>query len=243
MYSKSLIKYFEFDLILKYYKQNNRHMYFEFPVESTVDRFVFYFLINTQNDKDEILKLFENINLNQKCLNIFKKIEICENGSLFAVGFNYNKKTQILNRTTLYSKFNEFSSEKEKENEIFLKKYFNLNLKSNKDCLKIKNYGIDVFCDNIEVIKVYFEKSRFVYNIKEYNSELNNVLEHKLCSICYKYYKNELVDEKYEFSINIFSEKEIKILQKNNICDKSTKLFSIYFDKLGNVKKNVKYNI
>jgi hypothetical protein len=239
-YSEKLFKYAEFNIIYNFFKQNDRYMYFNFPNEIGLDRFVFYFLINTKNDKDEIIKLFKKVNLNKKCLEILSNMSICENGSLYAVGFNY--KDSKLERSTLYSRLNIFS--KKIENCKFLKKHFNLD-SNQEDELGVKDWGVDLFDDGPEVLKVYFDEVNF--NCKNYN-ELTEVLKNKSTVSCFKYKKdnlgeNVLINKKYEFSNNLFNESEIKVLEKFNIYDKKSKLFSVYLDENDNLKNSVNYII
>jgi hypothetical protein len=243
-FSNSLFKYVEFDIIYKFYKNTDRFCYFNFPIEVGLDRFVFYFLINTRKDKDEILKLFDEINLNTDCVDIFNKIGVCENGSLFAIGFNY--KNQLLDRTTIYSRLNVFS--KNDINTRFLNKYFNLSqngiLKIIKDeKLFVKDYGIDCFnSDNSKnILKLYFKETNFLLN--NFDSELIRVLENKPCVACYKICDAGIVDKKYEFSNNLFNENEILVLEKYKIFDKKARLFSVYFDFENKYKTSVSYNI
>jgi hypothetical protein len=238
-HGNNLFIYSEFDIIYKFYKNNDRYMYFNFPKENKLNRFVFYFLINTENDKCEIIELLKNINFNSKCLDIFSKIEVCENGSLYAIGFNYEKSSNKLIRSTLYSRLNEFSSKIQREE--FIKKEFDLNLKNfvDKD-LVVKDWGFDVCEENSEILKLYFKGSRFNQSNK---NELSDVLDQKPCVACFKFSENKLIGEKFEFSNDLFNNNEVKILEKFNIYNKKSKLFSIYFDDNGNIKNSVNYMI
>jgi hypothetical protein len=234
-YSTNLVKYDEFVKICNFFKKSDRYLYFNFPVEAGFDRFVFYFLVNTFEDKNEIIELFNSIGFNKKCLDIFENVGVCENGSLYAVGFNY--KDSKLVRTTLYSRLNVFSTKESKCE--FLENHFNL------DCdysnLSVKDWGVDIFFDNSEILKIYFDEVNF--SCDSYGNEFLKVLENKPTVSCFKYKNNKLVDKKYEFSNNLFSEDEVKILEKFNIYDKNSKLFSIYLDENNNLKNSVNYNI
>jgi hypothetical protein len=238
-YGNKLFKYSEFDIIYKFYKNNDRYMYFNFPMENKLDRFVFYFLINTENDKGEIVELLKNLKFNSKCLDIFSKIEVCENGCIYAIGFNYDKSSSKLIRSTLYSRLNEFSSKNHREE--FIKKEFDLNLRNfvDKDLI-VKDWGFDVCEKNSEILKLYFKESKFNQSNK---NELSDVLNQKPCVACFKFSKNKIIGEKFEFLNDLFNNNEIKILEKYDIYNKKSKLFSIYFDEKGNIKNSISYII
>jgi len=232
-FSKKLSKYEQFCLISNYFKKTNKYCYFNFPTERGLDRFVFYFFILNEEDKREILQLFSSVCIDSKIYDLFGNISVAENGFLFAIGFNF--KDNKLIRTTLYGRFD--IKNNKKSNELFLQKHFDLNY--NFRNLFVKDWGLDVF-DNQIILKVYFRENNFN---KGLNTELGKILENKANVGCLKIKDGEIIDEKFEFSNNLFSRDEKNKLIKMGIFDEKSKLFSIYLDKNWNLKNSVSYNI
>lgn len=233
-FSENMMKYNEFLEIFKFFNSSDKYMYWNFPIEKELDRFVFYFLVLTQEDKDEVLNLFSKINLDSQIYDLIFNKGILKDCGMYAVGFNY--KDEKLVRSTLYSRFYSFSP-KEK-NELFLKKFFNLNCENFSGI--IKDWGFDVFEDNSSTFKIYFKEKKFDRNL---NSKLGEILKNKSAVQCLKFKDGVICDEKFEFSNNLFSREEIIILKSMKIYDEKSKLFSVYLNKNGEIVNSVSYNL
>jgi len=180
---------------------------------------VLYNYITNNKQKEDFIKL-NNIIFKENKIKIeninYKVISIRS-----AIGFIY--KENIIYRKTIYTAFNKEISEEMKQKFIFK----NFKIKINTE--NLKDYAIDYYIkENLKEIKLYYQKNKFKDKIR--NPELNDILKNKNYVKVIKIRDNKIFKTKFEFTFEIFTKKEKKILEKYKIFSKNKTIFSIYIN-------------
>jgi len=229
-----LEKYEIFNNIFNYYIKNKKYCYFDFPKEKENNRFVFYIYIYSIKIKKEIIKLFQENNVNKNIIDELKKLNLNYKNYAYAFGFSFNKKTNNLSRTTFYYgnlfqvSFNKLKFFKEKMKKFNLKKIKNIN--------NIDIFAIDYY-NNYKEYKLYSET---LFNITISDKKLNKILNKKPTINVYKIKNNEIITIKYEFELEYFSKKETELVKKI-LPIKNSQTFSIYLNSKNEISKLKSY--
>lgn len=209
--------------------------YFIEANEKGKDRFMFAFYFYTLSVKYKVLETLEKFGAKSELMKLYKKEYNPELIYKACYGLVFDSKTQTLERETIYFEFT--YPDYTKQSKHFLKDTFNVHVPEN--ISKINLVGFDFYKDNREV-KLYNSSQEF--NVKLDDKDLFKVLKKKLCTHVTKIRNREVVDEKFEFQRENFSDKELEVLSKKKLVNKNTKLFTLYVNsKTGKIRKNIKY--
>lgn len=230
-----LLKYETFKILIEAQKKIPFSK-FNFPNEKGADRFVFYFHMYSEKQKEKILKLINNLKIkNNELKKLIEENKINKEIFYYALGFKY--KNNKIERITLYTKF---SGDILRENKVkeFIKKKHEIEIN-----IQLKNvwyYAIDFFEDKNE-IKIYDEP--YLFNEKINNEEIDKILNNKHCIKVLKFIDKKNYLKKYEFNLKLtFNDDEKNTLKKYNLYKINKNTLAIYV-KNGEILKSVIYEI
>jgi hypothetical protein len=235
--NKNLFKYPIFKELVELQKETPFSA-FNIPKEKDVDRFVFYFNMYSEEEKEKILNFLERNNIKiPKLIDLISTNKI--NIEIYYYMFGFSFKDNKLIRFTLYTRFNGLLLINKDLMRKFLLEKHNLEVKE-----ELKNnwyYAIDFYSDGHEEIKIYDEPHLFKEKLN--NLEINRVLQNKHCVKVFKYKDGEVKSIKYEFDLKkVFSMPEKKVLKKNRLFKANKNCLAIYLEN-GEIVKSVVYEL
>jgi len=211
---------------------------FNFPTEQNKDRFVFYFYMYDEKQKNILLDFLKKHKLDKhkKLLELIIENKINEEIFYYAFGFSYQNNKLI--RFTLYTKF-DIKLLKDRNIETFMTNKHQLTI--NPDYKNIWYYAVDFFSNKQEEFKIYDEP--YIFNEILKNKELNTIFNKKRCVKVDKYKSKQIYTTKYEFEIQKhFNKLEQEKLKKYNLYNSKNQILAIYIKKNEIIHK-VFYNL
>ena len=223
--NKHLLKYDIFKRLVEV-QENMPYSYFNIPEQDNYDRFVFYFHMYSNERRNKILELVEDLGIDkyEKLVELIETNKINDEIFYYAIGFVY--KDEKLIRVSLYTKFAGNIIHRDGIEE-FLKRKHDLELEE--EHRNLWYYAVDFYDNGIEEIKIYDEPYIFVKEIND--KKINNLLHKRPCVKVSKYRYSKKIDEKYEFEFKkAFRENELERLRDLGLYRDNKKIVAIYLD-------------